>query len=182
MHCYNSNMALRAPVLVRCPLLFMSVNRRCPASPSMFIYGATSAAMSLFLSVSCPPVLVRYPLLYVSEYPKSSSDVLVGSPHSWSPLHQVGGLWGRAGVLNPQPTAHPTKVGGLSTLLAGNPRTRWAGRGHVCVCAVSPPLWSQLRVLEGLTAKAKCFSCPPGPIGPPWGPFGHIFTPEGKLR
>ncbi|PNH02219.1 SWI/SNF-related matrix-associated actin-dependent regulator of chromatin subfamily A member 5, partial [Tetrabaena socialis] len=34
------------------------------------------------------PVLVRYPLLYVSDNPKSSSDVLVGSTHSWSPLHQ----------------------------------------------------------------------------------------------
>ncbi|KAG2483671.1 hypothetical protein HYH03_017474 [Edaphochlamys debaryana] len=33
-------------------------------------------------------VLVNYPLLYVSDNPKSSSDVLVGSADSWSPLHQ----------------------------------------------------------------------------------------------
>ncbi|KAG2454647.1 hypothetical protein HYH02_000487 [Chlamydomonas schloesseri] len=44
-------------------------------------------------------VLVNYPLLYVSDNPKSSSDVLVGSRGSWSPLHQDLPLYCTSAIL-----------------------------------------------------------------------------------
>ena len=34
-------------------------------------------------------VMYRYPKLYISEFPKSSSDVLIGTANSWTPMHQV---------------------------------------------------------------------------------------------
>lgn len=33
-------------------------------------------------------VMYRYPKLYISEFPKSSSDVLIGTATSWTPMHQ----------------------------------------------------------------------------------------------
>ncbi len=101
------------PVLVRYPCCTCL---SAALAPPLYLAATHGAYLLTSLSL-VPPVLVRYPLLYVSEYPKSSSDVLVGSPHSWSPMHQVGGPWVCYGeVLDPQPT-RPTAVGGLTTLL-----------------------------------------------------------------
>ncbi|GIL57722.1 hypothetical protein Vafri_12877 [Volvox africanus] len=44
-------------------------------------------------------VLVNYPLLYISDNPKSSNDVLVGSKDSWSPLHQDLPLYCTSAIL-----------------------------------------------------------------------------------